>query len=72
MTNKLALTASVITLIAISGAAVAGSPKTRTPWSAASFAAQAAYYPYPFEPAAPWPVTGPNVRRYHGGPKSDY
>jgi hypothetical protein len=72
MTSKLALTASVITLIAISGAAVAGSPKTRAQWSAASFAAQAGYYPYPFEPAAPWPATWPNVRRYHGGPKSDY
>ncbi|MFH0299578.1 hypothetical protein AAFX91_20555 [Bradyrhizobium sp. 31Argb] len=74
MANKLALAASVIMLIAISGAAVAGSPKmhARTHWSAASYAAQAAYYPYAFEPAAPWLAYWPNVRRYQGGPKSDY
>ncbi len=70
MTNKLALAASVAILIAFSGAAFAGSSKThpRTHWSAAAYAAQAAYYPYAFEPAPYWP----NVRQYHGGPKSNY
>jgi hypothetical protein len=72
MTNKLALIASVIMLMAISGAAVAGSPKTRAHWPASSYAAQAAYYAYPFEPAPPWSAVRPNVRRYQGGPKSDY
>jgi hypothetical protein len=71
MTNKLALTASIIMLIAISGAAVAGSPKTRT-WSAAASAAQAAYYSYTFDSAAPLRATGSNMRRYRGGPKTDY
>ncbi|WP_454633989.1 hypothetical protein [Bradyrhizobium cenepequi] len=70
MTNRLALTASVIMLIAISDAAIAHSPKKRTQWPAAS-AAQAAYYSS-FDYAAPWPATGPNVRRYRGGPKIDY
>jgi hypothetical protein len=70
MTNKLTLTVSVIILTAISGAAIAHSPKKRTQWPAAS-TRQMAYYSS-FDYAAPWPVTGPNVRRYRGGPKVDY
>lgn len=69
MGNKLAFALSIIMLTAISGAAVAGSPKTRTQWRPASSAAQAAYYSS-YDWAAP--SRGPNVRRYHGGPKSDY
>ena len=70
MGNKLAFALSIIMLTAISGAAVAGSPKTRTQWRPAPFAAQAAYYSA-FD-WAPSRAIGPNVRRYHGGPKSDY
>jgi hypothetical protein len=71
MGNKLAFTLSIIMLTAISGAAVAGSPKTRTQWRPAPSAAQAAYYSS-FDWAGPSRLAGPNVRRYHGGPKSDY
>ncbi|MCA1458136.1 hypothetical protein I6F35_33935 [Bradyrhizobium sp. BRP22] len=70
MTNRLALTASVIMLIATSGAAVADSPKKRTQWSTATIA-RAAYYSYSFDWVSS-PATTPNVRRYRGGPKIDY
>jgi hypothetical protein len=71
MTNKLALTAAVIILTAISSAAIAQSPKKHVRWSAAP-APQAASYAYAFDYAAPWPPIGPGVRRYRGGPKVDY
>ena len=70
MTRKMALTVSVIMLIAISGASAAG--PTRVPHRSAELASGQAEHSFNLLDSATSPLAAqPNPYRYHGGPKSN-
>jgi len=71
MTTKIALIASVM-LIALSGAAVAGSARVSLHGSAVPASRQSADPFKSFDSAALTSSAQPNAYRYHGGPKSNY
>jgi hypothetical protein len=68
MIKKIALTASVIMLIAISGATAA--EKARSVSRATPASENALKRSNSFASAASTSATGPNAHRYRGGPKS--
>jgi hypothetical protein len=71
MMKKLALTASIITMVAISGQAFAratGSNTRYLPEAATSDQAVSAYDAFD-NPAMAAQMVEPNAYRYHGGPK---
>ena len=73
MTKILALAASIMTLIAISGQAFADTaPRNAQYRSEATdpLGRQAVAF-YAFDPAFAMQTTEPNAYRYHGGPKSN-
>jgi hypothetical protein len=74
MMKNLALTASIIMLVAISGQAFAratGSNARYWPEAASSSDQQAVRAYNAFAPAMAAPAVEPNTHRYEGGPKSN-
>jgi hypothetical protein len=74
MTKNLALVASIMTLIAISGQAFADTaPKNaqNSPEATSSSDRQVVDVFNAFDPANATQTTEPNAYRYHGGPKSN-
>jgi hypothetical protein len=73
MTKNLALAASIMTMIAISGQAFAETaPKNAPYWPEASGPSDRQVYAFnAFDPAMAMQTTEPNAYRYHGGPKSN-
>jgi hypothetical protein len=73
MTKNLALAASIMTLIAISGQAFADTaPKSARYWPEATAPADQQVDAFnAFDPAFAAQTTEPNAYRYHGGPKSN-
>jgi hypothetical protein len=73
MTKKLALAASIMTLIAISGQAFADTaPKNTRYWPEATGPSDRQFNAFNvFDSAIATQTTEPNAYRYHGGPKSN-
>ena len=71
MTRKMALTVSVIMLIATSGALAAGTARALPHRSAVPASGQALRSFNSFDSAASPSAAEPNAHRYHGGPKSN-
>jgi hypothetical protein len=74
MTRNLALAASIIMLVAISGQAFARATGSNTrywPEPAISSDQQAVHAYNAFDPAMAAPAVEPNTHRYEGGPKSN-
>jgi hypothetical protein len=74
MMKNLALVASIVTLIAVSGQAFADTaPKKAQNWPEATSSSdrQVVHAFNAFDPAIATQTTEPNAYRYHGGPKSN-
>ena len=74
MRKNLALAASIMMLVAISGQAFAAAPKARY-WPIAtgpSHRQMVVRAFNAFDPAMATQTVEPNAHRYHGGPKSSY